>query len=83
MPLRTVEGRGNDPHLQARQTHTEIDHPGPGLEYMHNIPWHMSDTPPRIQGPAPQVGQHNAYVFGALLGLSPEVQQQLADDGIL
>jgi hypothetical protein len=29
------------------------------------------------------VGQHNAYVFGELLGLSPEVQQQLADTGIL
>jgi crotonobetainyl-CoA:carnitine CoA-transferase CaiB-like acyl-CoA transferase len=50
---------------------------------MHNIPWRMSDTPPRIQGPAPQVGQHNAYVFGELLGLSLEVQKQLADDGIL
>jgi len=83
MPLRTVEGRGNDPHLRAGQTHTEIDHPGVGWEYMHNIPWHMSDTPPRIQGPAPRVGQHNAYVFGELLGLSPEVQQHLADAGIL
>ncbi|MEE9147360.1 MAG: CoA transferase [Candidatus Tectomicrobia bacterium] len=83
MPLRTVESRGADPHLQARNSHTAIDHPGSGLEYLHNIPWHMSHTPSRIQGPAPQVGQHNAYVFGELLGLSAAQQQQLAEDGIL
>ncbi len=83
MPLRTVEGRGDDPQMRARQTHTEIEQPGVGLEYMHNIPWKMSATPPRVQGPAPQVGQHNAYVLGELLGLSPEAQQELADDGIL
>ncbi len=83
MPLRTVEGRGKDPHMQARGSHEAIDHPFTGLEYLHNIPWHMSATPPRIQGPAPQVGQHNAYVFGELLGLSAAEQQQLADDGVL
>jgi formyl-CoA transferase len=83
MPLRTVEGRGNDPHMRARQTHEQIDHPFTGIEYMHNIPWKLSDTPPKIQGPAPQVGQHNDYVFGELLGLSAEEQRQLADDGCL
>jgi benzylsuccinate CoA-transferase BbsF subunit len=83
MPLRAVAGRGHDPHLQARQTHTAMDHPGVGLAYLHNIPWHMSHTPPRIQGPAPQVGQHNAYVFGELLGLSPQARQQLEADGVL
>ncbi len=83
IPLRTVEARGRDAHMQARHTHEAIEHPGTGLEYLHNIPWHMSDTPPHIQGPAPQVGQHNAYVFGELLGLSPEAQAQLAEEGVL
>ncbi len=83
MPLRTVEGRGNDPHMQARQTHEQIDHPFTGIEHMHNIPWKLSDTAPKIQGPAPHVGQHNAYVFGELLGLSAEEQRQLAEAGCL
>ncbi len=83
MPLRTVEGRGNDPHMQARGTHEQIDHPFTGMEHMHNIPWKLSETPPKIQGPAPQVGQHNDYVFGELLGLSAEEQRQLAEDGCL
>jgi formyl-CoA transferase len=50
---------------------------------MHNIPWKLSETPPKIQGPAPQVGQHNDYVFGELLGLSAAEQRQLAEDGCL
>lgn len=83
MPLGTVEARFHDPHLQARQTHTEIDHPGLGRELLHTIPWHLSDTPPRIQGPAPRVGEHNAYVLGGLLGLSTEEQERLAAEGVL
>jgi benzylsuccinate CoA-transferase BbsF subunit len=83
IPLRTAPGRGRDPHMRARQTHVVIDHPGSGREYLHNIPWHMSGTPPRIQGPAPQVGQHNTYIFGELLGLSPQAQKQLEADGAL
>ena len=83
MPLRTVEGRFQNAHLQARQTHIEIDHPGTGVQKMHNIPWHLSLTPPQVQGPAPRVGQHNAYVLGELLGVSEAEQEQLAAEGIL
>jgi crotonobetainyl-CoA:carnitine CoA-transferase CaiB-like acyl-CoA transferase len=81
--LRTVAGRFHDPHLQARQTHCEIDHPGTGVQKMHNIPWHLSTTPAHIQGPAPQVGQHNHDVLGKLLGLSQTEQERLAADGVL
>lgn len=83
MPLRTVEGRFHDAHLRARQTHIEIDHPGSGRELLHTIPWHLSDTPPRIQGPAPRVGEHNAYVLGELIGLSVAEQERLAAEGVL
>ena len=83
MPLRTVEGRMHDAHLQARRTHIEIEHPGSGKELLHTIPWHLSDTRPQIQGPAPQVGQHNAYVLGEILGLYEAEQAQLAADGVL
>jgi crotonobetainyl-CoA:carnitine CoA-transferase CaiB-like acyl-CoA transferase len=82
MPLRTVEGRFHDAHLRARQTHIELDYPGVGRELLHTIPWRLSDTPPRIQGHAPRVGEHNAYVLGELLGLSTEEQQKLAEEGV-
>jgi benzylsuccinate CoA-transferase BbsF subunit len=83
MPLNTVEGRFHSAHLRARQTHIEMDHPTMGRELMHMIPWHLSDTPPRPQGPAPLVGEHNAYVLGELLGLSSQDQERLATEGVL
>lgn len=83
MPLRTVAGRYHDPHLIARQTHVAIDHPGSGRELLHMVPWHLSDTPPYPRGPAPQVGEHNAYVLGELLGLSAAEQEQLAAEDVL
>jgi crotonobetainyl-CoA:carnitine CoA-transferase CaiB-like acyl-CoA transferase len=82
MPLCTVEGRFHNAHLRARQTHVEVYHPRLGTELLHTIPWHLSATPPSVRGPAPLVGEHNAYVLGELLGLSPAEQQQLAQEGV-
>ena len=31
-------------------------------------PWHLSESPTHIRLPAPALGEHNEYVFGALLG---------------
>jgi benzylsuccinate CoA-transferase BbsF subunit len=83
MPLCTVERRFHNAHLRARQTHVEVNHPRLGNELLHTIPWHLSATPSSVQGPAPLVGEHNAYVLGELLGLSPVEQQQLADEGVV
>lgn len=83
MALHTVEGRFYSDYLRTRQTHVQIDHPGCGPELFHNIPWHLSATPPAPRGPAPQVGEHNAYVLGTLLQLSPAEQADLATQGVL
>ena len=34
--------------------------------------WRMSETPGHVRTPAPAFGEHNAYVFGDLLGLTAE-----------
>ncbi len=35
-----------------------------------------------ISAAAPQLGEHNAYVFGELLGMSAEKQRELAEAGV-
>jgi crotonobetainyl-CoA:carnitine CoA-transferase CaiB-like acyl-CoA transferase len=76
MPVMSLEDQFRDPHLRAREIHLESEHPKVGLEFLHGIPWRLSDTPGRIRRPAPLLGEHNQYVFGELLGLpEPEIQR--------
>ncbi len=43
--------------------------------------WKMSRGA-EISSAAPQLGEHNAYVFGELLGMSAEKQKELAESGV-
>jgi crotonobetainyl-CoA:carnitine CoA-transferase CaiB-like acyl-CoA transferase len=75
MPVMNLEDQFRDPHLREREIHLESEHPRVGLEFLHGIPWRLSDTPGRISRPAPLLGEHNQYVFSDLLGL-PEAEIQ-------
>ena len=84
MPVMNLEDQFTDPHLRAREVHLECEHPKVGIEWLHGIPWRLSDTPGRIHRPAPLLGEHNQYVFGELLGLSAsEIQQLTESEAIL
>jgi benzylsuccinate CoA-transferase BbsF subunit len=83
MPVMNLEDQFRDPHLREREIHLESEHPKVGLEFLHGIPWRLSDTPGRIRRPAPLLGEHNQYVFSELLGL-PEVEiQRLMEAGAI
>jgi benzylsuccinate CoA-transferase BbsF subunit len=83
MPVMNLEDQFRDPHLRAREIHVESEHPKVGVEFLHGIPWRLSDTAGRIRRPAPLLGEHNRYVFGDLLGL-PEVEiQRLIEGGAI
>ena len=43
----------------------------------------VSETPSRIVGPCPQLGQHNHEVFGGLLGLSDEEIERLVAEQVI
>ncbi|MGH8057484.1 MAG: CaiB/BaiF CoA transferase family protein, partial [Candidatus Entotheonellia bacterium] len=79
MPVMNLEDQFRDPHLRAREIHLECEHPKVGLEWLHGIPWRLSETPGRIHRPAPLLGEHNQYVFGELLGLPASQIQRLTE----
>jgi crotonobetainyl-CoA:carnitine CoA-transferase CaiB-like acyl-CoA transferase len=83
MPVMNLEDQFRDPHLRAREIHVESEHPKVGLEFLHGIPWRLSDTPGRIRRPAPLLGEHNQYVFGDLLGLPGAEIQRLVETGAI
>jgi formyl-CoA transferase len=72
-----------DPHFQARDAIIEVEHPDFGPVKMQNVAPKLSDTPGSVRHVGPELGQHNAYVFGELLGLSEARQDELREQGII
>src|SRR6185436_4864075 len=67
-----------DPHFRARQAIVSTTHPSFGALRMQNVAPRLSASPSSIRSPAPELGQHNAEVYGTLLGLTPAEQAELA-----
>ena len=70
-------------HLRARGFYTTIDQPMLGAFDYPEPPIHLSETPLRIRGHAPMLGEANAYVFGELLGLPADEIARLTEEGVL
>lgn len=67
-----------DPHFAARETLVEVDSPRWGKFKMQNSFPRLSDTPGGVRTLAPtEIGQHNAEIYGDLLGLSEDEQARL------
>ncbi|MGB5076400.1 MAG: CoA transferase [Sphingorhabdus sp.] len=62
----------DDPHFKAREAIIEVETERWGPLKMQNVFPKLSDTPGSVRSPAPsQIGQHNAEIYGGLLGLDP------------
>ncbi|MDA0962125.1 MAG: CoA transferase [Proteobacteria bacterium] len=72
-----------DEHFKARQALIKVDHPDFGPITMQNVAPRLSDTPGKVRHVGPALGEHNAYVYGEVLGLSPERQAELQAAGVI
>lgn len=70
-----------DFHLWGREFYREVTESGGSSRTILGPGWKMSRGASITRG-APRLGEHNAYIFGDVLGLSPEEQQKLADEGV-
>ena len=69
--------------LEAREFYQEVEHPVIGKI---NVPfrlWNMTEIPARYRRPAPTLGQHNAEVYGRLLGYAEEEVTALREAGVI
>jgi len=73
----------DDPHLAARGFYQTIEHSVLGSSPYAGFTARLSETPGRIQRPAPLLGEHNDYVFGEILGLSGAEIGRLTEAGVL
>ncbi|MDF8334665.1 CaiB/BaiF CoA transferase family protein [Novosphingobium cyanobacteriorum] len=73
-----------DPHFQARGAIIEVETERFGPLKMQSTFPRFSATPGSVRRPAPAVvGQHNAEIYGELLGLSAEELAAMADKGVI
>jgi formyl-CoA transferase len=72
-----------DAHFKARNAIVSTMHPTFGELKMQNVAPKLSKTPGNIRRPGPELGEHNAEIYGSVLGLSDEQQADLTDRGII
>ncbi|MFN3516591.1 MAG: CaiB/BaiF CoA transferase family protein [Novosphingobium sp.] len=73
-----------DPHFAARQAIATVEHPVHGELKMQAPMPRLSDTPSAIRRRAPlHPGEHNAEVYGELLGLGAQELADLAARGVI
>jgi crotonobetainyl-CoA:carnitine CoA-transferase CaiB-like acyl-CoA transferase len=81
--VRSVDEAVRDPKLRERGMVVEIDDEIAGDFEATATAFHFSLAPSRIKGLSPGLGEHNAEIFGELLGLETETIRDLTNRGIL
>jgi len=82
-PVKKLAEVVEDEHLRARGAFVDVDDHAAGAVKML-APWiRFSATPSAIRSSAPQVGEHNAEVYGELLGLGAAELEELRADGVI
>ncbi len=72
-----------DPHFTARGSIVTLPHPTLGDFPMQGVVPRLSATPGSVRTLGPELGQHNAEVYGDLLGLSSERLSELEASGVI
>ncbi len=83
-PSLSPDAMMRDPHLQAREAFPMVHNSDTGEQQRAvTPPWRFSETPARIDGWTPDLGQHNLEVFSDILGLTPEEVHQLEESRVI
>lgn len=73
----------NDPQLAARGFYPVLGHPVAGDVRVEGPVHHLTGTPPRLDRPAPLLGEHTDELLTELLGTTPDEIADLHDRGVL
>jgi crotonobetainyl-CoA:carnitine CoA-transferase CaiB-like acyl-CoA transferase len=73
----------HDPHLTSRGYFVSIPHPLLGRVAADRCPIRFMSEEEGPDQAAPLLGEHNAYVYKDVLGLSDEVYEAYRHDGII
>ena len=72
-----------DPQLAHREHFHPVHHAVLGDHPCEALGYQLSETPGEIERPGPLLGEHSAYVYREILGLTDAEVEALAADGVL
>lgn len=72
-----------DPIIRHRNMLVTVDQPGIGPVRIAGSPIRLSETPGRVDGPAPLLGQHSEEVLRTVLGYDRERIDELEAEGVI
>lgn len=80
-PIYDVKQITEDHHIaDVREMFIDIEHPVIGKMTVNGCPVKLLDSMPRINYPAPTLGQHNEEILGDVLGYSPEELKAMKEE---
>jgi crotonobetainyl-CoA:carnitine CoA-transferase CaiB-like acyl-CoA transferase len=80
-PVEHPDDAYNDPQMKERGFFVELTHAECGTHLYPGLPYRMSKTTNHIRCPAPQLGEHNEYVYRQVIGVSDEEYDDLEKEG--
>lgn len=82
-PVSSIEEVAESEQIAARGMVQEVEHPTLGTLRLPGSPIKMSATPSTIRKAPPLAGEDNEFVFGTVLGMTPDEIAVLRDDGAI
>jgi formyl-CoA transferase len=82
-PVRELAEVVNDAHMHARGSLQYLDHPDLGRIVVQQSPLRFDGTPMRALKPSAKLGQHNAEIYGDMLGISESERADLKKEGVI
>jgi CoA:oxalate CoA-transferase len=82
-PVRTIVEAQSEPHSYSREMLIEMEHPRVGKLKIAGSGFKMSETPGRVTGRAPALGEHNEEVLSGILGYPRSMIEQLRKSGVI
>jgi crotonobetainyl-CoA:carnitine CoA-transferase CaiB-like acyl-CoA transferase len=82
VPVQNFREIFNDEQTKAKKLFVEVEHPKIGKVWVPRSPFHLSETPGRVEWPGLPLGYNNEEVYGEL-GYSKEEVSKLREDGVI
>lgn len=73
----------DDPHLQARDYFQVVNHPDAGTNLLSGPFFNMQSQTEKRHKPAPNLGEHNDYLLGEVLGYSKDTLSILEENHVI